>query len=185
MKARVAMAWLVIGSALAGCQSSEGDSDPPETSANPPPAATCAGGACAGAASVPSAPAPGASNGPTAGASANPTPVVPMNMPPGTGPNAMQPPAQPQDQPEPPDEDERNWEMIITADWELAPAQERYFCQRVTLKEDIYVSAIKAINPFGTHHTALTAAASAGMPDGLIECNSGGLLPQGIFGSGV
>jgi len=185
MKVPVAIAWLLLGSFFAACQSSGSDSGSPETPANPPGASGCAPGGCAGAASVP--PAPGANNGAVAGAMASPLPVDPMPPPQGSGPAAMQPPVMPpvDDQPEPPAEAEPNWEMIVTADWELAPNQERYFCQRVTLKEDIYVSAVKAINPFGTHHTALTAAASAAMPDGLSECNSGGLLPQGIFGSGV
>jgi hypothetical protein len=80
---------------------------------------------------------------------------------------------------------EDDWETIISADWMLPAGQERYFCQRQTLAEDVYVSAVKAINPLGTHHTALTAAATAGQPDGLRECSSGGLEPQGIFGSGV
>jgi hypothetical protein len=117
---------------------------------------------------------------------ANPLPMDPMVMPPATPPGpggTMTPPTTPVE-PDPP-ATEPNWEMIVTADWELAPNQERYFCQRVTLKEDLYVSAIKAVNPLGTHHTALTAAASASMPDGLTECSSGGLAPQGIFGSGV
>jgi hypothetical protein len=80
---------------------------------------------------------------------------------------------------------EGDWETIISADWNLSAGQERYFCQRQTLSEDVYVSAVKAINPLGTHHTALTAAATAGQPDGLRECTSSGLEPQGIFGSGV
>lgn len=76
------------------------------------------------------------------------------------------------------------WEPLITADWELAPGDERYFCQRVTLTEDVYFSAIRAINPPGTHHTALTAEPGAARaPDGLSECRSA-LSPQGIFGSG-
>jgi hypothetical protein len=76
------------------------------------------------------------------------------------------------------------WEPLITADWELAEGDERYFCQRVTLTQDVYFSAIRAINPLGTHHTALTAEpGAASAPDGLTECDSG-LSPQGIFGSG-
>ena len=84
----------------------------------------------------------------------------------------------------PPANDE-GWETIISADWELGPGEERYFCQRVTLKEDLYFSAVKALNPRGTHHTALTASAAAMRPDGLTECDSSNLSPQGIFGSGV
>jgi len=80
---------------------------------------------------------------------------------------------------------EDGWETIISADWELEPNQERYFCQRSTLTEDLYINAIKAINPLGTHHTALTAAETGVQPDGLAPCTSRGLEPQGIFGSGV
>jgi hypothetical protein len=79
---------------------------------------------------------------------------------------------------------EPQWEPLVTADWELAPGDERYFCQRVTLTQDVYFSAIRAINPPGTHHTALTAEpGTAFAPDGLTECGSA-LSPQGIFGSG-
>jgi hypothetical protein len=82
------------------------------------------------------------------------------------------------------DEPELAWEPLITADWELGPGEERYFCQRVTLTEDVYFHAVRAINPLGTHHTALTAEpGAASAPDGLTECRSA-LSPQGIFGSG-
>lgn len=77
------------------------------------------------------------------------------------------------------------WETIIAANWTLDPGQERYYCQRTTLAEDVYVSAIRAINPLGTHHTALTAASNNRTPDGLTPCSASGLEPQGIFGSGI
>src|SRR5690349_14463801 len=81
--------------------------------------------------------------------------------------------------------EEPKWESLITADWEIGANQERYFCQRTTLTEDVYFNAIRAINPLGTHHTALTAEPTdSSEPDGLTECNSA-LSPQGIFGSGV
>jgi len=86
--------------------------------------------------------------------------------------------------PDVPNPDE-GWEMIITADWELPANQEAYYCQRLTLKEDLYFNAIRAVNPQGTHHTAFTVESNPTRPDGLSTCNSGGLAPQGIFGSGV
>jgi hypothetical protein len=83
------------------------------------------------------------------------------------------------------DEPKVAWESLITANWNLGPNQERYFCQRTTLKEDVYLGAVRAVNPLGTHHTALTAEPGEPTePDGLTECNSA-LDPQGIFGSGV
>jgi hypothetical protein len=128
---------------------------------------------------------PGALAG--SGAVAKPGPTTPPAMtptpPPSAGP-AMPPPTMPGEQPEPPAE-EPAWEMLVSAEWELGPHEERYFCQRVTLTEDVYFSAVQAVNPLGTHHTALTAAARASMPDGRTECDSGGLAPQGVFGSGV
>ena len=111
----------------------------------------------------------------TAGATAG---AAGADTDPSGAPDAATPPADAGSQDE-------GWETIISTDWQLQAGQERYFCQRTTLTEDVYVSAVKAINPFGTHHTALTAAASATQPDGLSQCTSRGLEPQGIFGSGV
>lgn len=191
MKAWVARGWLLLGGALVGCGDAGGASDMTQTPGIPPAAMMpgCAPGGCAGAAAIPPST---AMPDPSTGAVTTPpvtTPPVttPTGMPPTTQPPmgqagsaAMQPPPTTQ-----PPVAADGWEMLVTSDWELAPNEERYFCQRVTLKEDLYVNGIKAVNPAGTHHTALTAAASAGMPDGLTECNSNGLLPQGIFGSGV
>src|SRR5262249_9600377 len=67
-----------------------------------------------------------------------------------------------------------------------AANDERYYCQRVTLTEDLYFSAVRATNPPGTHHTALTAeTGTITQPDGFSECNSTALAPRGIFGAGV
>jgi hypothetical protein len=97
----------------------------------------------------------------------------------------MNEPAAGDDKPAAMDDPKVAWESLITAEWNIGPNQERYFCQRTTLKEDVYLGAIRAVNPLGTHHTALTAEpGEATEPDGLTECNSA-LSPQGIFGSGV
>lgn len=146
------------GAGAAGTPVSSGEAGSPGAGAAAP------GGAGSGAGAVGTAGAPGGAAGADMDPSGAPDAATP---PPGAG-----------------SEDE-GWETIISTDWELAAGQERYFCQRTTLTEDVYVSAVKAINPLGTHHTALTAAASAVQPDGLSQCTSRGLEPQGIFGSGV
>jgi hypothetical protein len=76
--------------------------------------------------------------------------------------------------------------MLVSADWELSPNEETTYCQRVTLTEDVYFRAIRALNPPGTHHTATTVGApSTFAPDGLTRDCGSALSPQGIFGSGV
>lgn len=184
MKAWIA-GGLLLGASAVGCGESGNDPEAAQNPMQPPAMMGCAAGACAGASAAPVAMPPanmGAVTTPPA-MTMNPVVTQPPAQPPTgqAGSMAMEPAMMPM-QPAPQAD---GWEMLITANWELAPNEERYFCQRVTLKEDVYVSGVKAVNPFGTHHTALTAAASAGMPDGLTQCNSGGLLPQGIFGSGV
>lgn len=78
------------------------------------------------------------------------------------------------------------WEVLISADWELAPNEETTYCQRVTLTEDVYFMGIRALNPFGTHHTATTVASPPlSTPDGLTRGCGSALSPQGIFGTGV
>jgi hypothetical protein len=76
------------------------------------------------------------------------------------------------------------WQTLLTGDWTIPAGTEDYACVRRTLTEDIYVRALQAINPLGTHHTFLTIGPSSG-PDGVTPCDFTVNHRQSIFGSGV
>jgi hypothetical protein len=49
-----------------------------------------------------------------------------------------------------------NWTTLMTGDWTLAPGSEKTSdVHTLTLTRDIYVGAIRPIEPVGTHHTVL------------------------------
>jgi hypothetical protein len=95
----------------------------------------------------------------------------------GAGPIDEMPPEEPTE-PEPP------WDTLIEGEWEIATNTESYLCVRRTLPEDVFVSAFKAQNPPGTHHTVLTVGTQGGT-DGITPCSSGVNAAAGVFGSGV
>jgi hypothetical protein len=117
-------------------------------------------------------------------------PMTPPAMP--TNPTTPPPVMNPMTPPEPVDNmppmempPEEEWEVLISADWELGAVEETTYCQRVTLQEDVYFKAIRALNPLGTHHTATTLGDPGFNSDGLTRGCGSALSPQGIFGSGV
>jgi hypothetical protein len=79
---------------------------------------------------------------------------------------------------------EETWESLIETEWEVPPNTENYLCVRRTLDEDVFVTAFKALNPYGTHHTVLTVGNPNGA-DGVTPCNSGVNNTGGVYGSGV
>ncbi len=76
------------------------------------------------------------------------------------------------------------WQTLLSGDWTIPAGTEDYACVRHTLTEDIYVRALQAINPLGTHHTFLTIGPPSG-PDGVTACDVTVHHRQSIFGSGV
>ena len=177
--------YLLFG-LLCACSTAPGDDD----DGQPPTAGTGAAWGTAGSPSTPpSAGAasidPGAqamgSMPPTAPSVPSETPVTPAEpMPTEPVPTDVPPPALPTTEPE------MVWQPLISAPWELAANEETTYCQRVTLAEDVYFRAVRALNPPGTHHTATTVGdASASAPDGLTRGCGSDLSPQGIFGSGI
>jgi hypothetical protein len=76
------------------------------------------------------------------------------------------------------------WQTLLSGDWTIPAGTEDYACVRHTLTEDIYVRALQAINPLGTHHTFLTIGEPSG-PDGVTACDVTVHHRQPIFGSGV
>jgi hypothetical protein len=63
------------------------------------------------------------------------------------------------------------YEVFASMDWELSRGEEKYYCIRKTIDEDMYFSGFEALAPPGTHHTVMTVGSVSG-PDGLRECTS-------------
>lgn len=56
----------------------------------------------------------------------------------------------------------QEWSLLAQGDWTLEPGTEEVdHCIKVTLDEDIYVSAIRPIAPEGTHHTFVALSDTA------------------------
>lgn len=77
------------------------------------------------------------------------------------------------------------WQTLVVGSWEIPAQQETYRCVRFTLPKNIAVGSFRALSPIGTHHTLLTIADTAGMPDGFSTCDAGTNGTQEIAGSGV
>jgi hypothetical protein len=73
---------------------------------------------------------------------------------------------------------------LISGEWQLAPGDEDYFCARLTVTEDIHVTAFRAVSPPGTHHSVLTVGEPDG-PDGVTRCNAGTNHDAMIYGAGI
>ncbi|HEU4612475.1 MAG TPA: hypothetical protein VFS15_10375, partial [Kofleriaceae bacterium] len=77
---------------------------------------------------------------------------------------------------------------LIGRTWTLQPGDtDIYRCVRVTIPEDMYITAIEAEAPNGTHHTVLSIAGPNGTsgPDGEQNCTVGTLGTQMLYASGV
>jgi hypothetical protein len=82
------------------------------------------------------------------------------------------------------------YERIIEGTWTLAPGTENpNFCVKKPLTEDVYVHAIRPVNPLGTHHTLLTigdendqclSAVAAGFIYAAGVGSEGIVLPPGV-----
>lgn len=79
---------------------------------------------------------------------------------------------------------EDGWIELVAGDWSLPPGTEGYVCARVTLEEDVLLTAFEAIAPPGTHHTVLTVGDPSG-PDGVGPCQAFTNHDTMVFGSGV
>lgn len=82
--------------------------------------------------------------------------------------------------PEPPGD----WVNLVGASWNLGAGTEGYYCSLLTVDEDMYVGAFRALAPEGTHHTVVTLSDST-QPDGEFDCDAGTLSDAMIFASGV
>ena len=84
------------------------------------------------------------------------------------------------DSPRPPD----GWTSLLEGDWNLAAGEEAYVCVYATVPSNLYLDAMRPLNPPGTHHTVLTRYTGS-HPDGTVRCNVGENGENMIYGSGV
>lgn len=76
------------------------------------------------------------------------------------------------------------WSQLIRSDFTRPPG-EGYYCQRLTVTEDLYIQEFRAVAPVGIHHTVLTVEDNPTQPDGGSNCSAGANAEHMIFGSGV
>jgi hypothetical protein len=75
---------------------------------------------------------------------------------------------------------ELSWTRLIEGDWTLdAGAEVPELCVKKEITEDLYISAIRPIHPFGTHHTLLSQS------DGSTGCNASLRANSLIYAAGV
>jgi len=75
---------------------------------------------------------------------------------------------------------------LIGRSWSLAPgATNIYKCVRITVPNDMYITAFHVDAPLGTHHTVLTVATNPQGSDGEYDCTAGSLDSQMLWASGV
>ncbi|MCE9580407.1 MAG: hypothetical protein K8W52_45230 [Deltaproteobacteria bacterium] len=73
---------------------------------------------------------------------------------------------------------------LLGRDWALNPGDtDIYKCVRITVPQDMYIQAFKAVAPLGTHHTVVTISTDGA--DGDYDCNAGSLDSQMLFATGV
>ena len=73
---------------------------------------------------------------------------------------------------------------LVSADWRMPAGEEGYWCARVTVPEDTYITEFRPIAPQGTHHTALSVDLAGGQ-DGVFPCQASTIGFEILFGSGV
>jgi len=83
-----------------------------------------------------------------------------------------------------PDADTGTWTTLIERDWSLPANVEDYRCMRVTVPDDLYVSAFRTLGADGEHHTVLSIDNSGGA-DGPFDCDVGTLADDMLFASGI
>jgi hypothetical protein len=82
--------------------------------------------------------------------------------------------------------------QLISSDFSLPAGTEDYWCQRVTVKSDMYIVRVTPLSPVGVHHEVLAIDPSGMYPDGLTKqsvdkaaCPAIGPTWTPLFASGV
>ena len=76
------------------------------------------------------------------------------------------------------------WTTLIERDWSMPANDEGYKCMRITVAQDLYVSAFRTMGAQGEHHTVLSIDNSGGA-DGPFDCDVGTLADDMLFASGI
>jgi hypothetical protein len=76
---------------------------------------------------------------------------------------------------------------LIGRTWEVPASANVYKCARVTVPEDMYITAIDVDKPPGTHHTLLTIAGANGTagPDGEQDCEATNIGMYMLYAAGA
>jgi Copper type II ascorbate-dependent monooxygenase, C-terminal domain len=74
------------------------------------------------------------------------------------------------------------WSRLAEGDWTLdAGGEDPRWCKKISLKEDVYVAALRPIHPPGTHHTTLSLMTD----DGKDTCTGSMFGPGMIYAAGA
>lgn len=76
---------------------------------------------------------------------------------------------------------------LIGRSWEVSAGENVYKCARVTVQQDMYITAIDVLKPAGTHHTLLTIAGANGTagPDGEHDCGPTSIGMYMLYAAGA
>lgn len=80
---------------------------------------------------------------------------------------------------------EASWQAIIAGEWSLEPGEEDWYCASRTLDEDLFIGALRPIDPIGTHHTIMSFGPAAGPDRESAPCDPDSTQPNAIYASGV
>jgi len=82
-----------------------------------------------------------------------------------------------------PDASPEGWETLIESSWTLPPGED-YYCQRLTVGEDVWIKNFRSTIPDGHHHAVLTIDPDGGGgADGLFPCLAEDNFTTMIYGS--
>lgn len=76
------------------------------------------------------------------------------------------------------------WQVLVDAEWKLAPGAEAHLCARTSVPRDVYLHEFSPLIPTGTHHTVVTVHDQGDAPNGVVACGPD-VSGQQIYGSGV
>jgi len=76
------------------------------------------------------------------------------------------------------------WKVLASRTWSLMPGKDDYFCTRVAVKRDLWVTGVRALAPTGTHHVTASIA-DDGATEGDFTCARGNLETHVFFAAGA
>ncbi len=83
------------------------------------------------------------------------------------------------------DPNDAGFTQLITGTWTRPAGSEGYRCNRVTITEDIYITAFRTLDPIGSHHAVVSTSDTPTGADGEYDCDAGALEASMLYASGV